>query len=174
MPHNKLPRWLSGKEPLASSGHSREGSVPGSGKSPGEGNGNHSSILAWEISRTEEPGGLHPWGWKGSDMTIMPHNRITSLVWHSATSIPLLVSICLSLYFFKLQLSGIEMLEGNQVTLIFLGLVTENLNQIAYELRNQPNILGRAHFRAGWFICSTMTSDTESLSAFLLCSALIH
>ena len=41
------------------------------------------------------------------------------------------------------------MLEGNQVTLIFLGLVTENLNQIAYELRNQPNILGRAHFRAG-------------------------
>ena len=58
MPHNKLPRWLSGKEPLASSGHSREGSVPGSGKSPGEGNGNHSSILAWKIAQMEEPGGL--------------------------------------------------------------------------------------------------------------------
>ena len=34
------------------------GLSPGSGRSPGEGNGNHSSILAWEISWTEEPGGL--------------------------------------------------------------------------------------------------------------------
>ena len=25
------------------------GSIPGLGRSPGEGNGNHSSILAWEI-----------------------------------------------------------------------------------------------------------------------------
>ena len=33
-------------------------SVPGSGRSPGEGNGTHSSILAWEIPWTEEPGGL--------------------------------------------------------------------------------------------------------------------
>ena len=24
----------------------------------------HSSILAWEISWTKEPGGLHPWGHK--------------------------------------------------------------------------------------------------------------
>ena len=34
------------------------GSVPGSGRSAGEGNGNstHSSILAWEIPWTEEPG----------------------------------------------------------------------------------------------------------------------
>ena len=30
----------------------------------------HSSILAWEIPRTEEPGGLYsPWGCKESDMT---------------------------------------------------------------------------------------------------------
>ena len=29
----------------------------------------HSSILAWEISRTEEPGGYCPWGRKESDMT---------------------------------------------------------------------------------------------------------
>ena len=34
------------------------GLIPGSGKSPGEGNGNHSSILAWKILCTEEPGGL--------------------------------------------------------------------------------------------------------------------
>ena len=34
------------------------GSFPGLGWSPGEGNGNCSSILAWEIPWTEEPGGL--------------------------------------------------------------------------------------------------------------------
>ena len=36
------------------------GSIPGSGRSSGEGNGTHSSILAWEIPWTEEPGGLPP------------------------------------------------------------------------------------------------------------------
>ena len=29
----------------------------------------YSSILAWEISGTEEPGGLCPWSCKESDMT---------------------------------------------------------------------------------------------------------
>ena len=29
----------------------------------------HSSILAWEIPWTEEPGGYSPWGHKESDMT---------------------------------------------------------------------------------------------------------
>ena len=38
------------------------GSIPGSGKSPGEGNGTHSSILAWEIPWTEEPVGLQSMG----------------------------------------------------------------------------------------------------------------
>ena len=34
------------------------GSIPGSGRSPGEGNATHSSVLAWSIPWTEEPGGL--------------------------------------------------------------------------------------------------------------------
>ena len=33
-------------------------SVPGLGRSPGGGHGNHSSALAWRIPWTEEPGGL--------------------------------------------------------------------------------------------------------------------
>ena len=33
-------------------------SIPGSGRSPGVGFKTHSSILAWRILRTEEPGGL--------------------------------------------------------------------------------------------------------------------
>ena len=43
----------------ASSGHAEDaGSIPGSGRSPGGGNATHSSFLAWEIPRTEDPGGL--------------------------------------------------------------------------------------------------------------------
>ena len=34
------------------------GFISGLGRSPGEGDGNHSSILAWQIPWTEEPGGL--------------------------------------------------------------------------------------------------------------------
>ena len=38
------------------------GLMPGTGRSPGEGNGNPLSILAWEIPWTEEPGGLQSMG----------------------------------------------------------------------------------------------------------------
>ena len=37
-------------------------SIPGWERSPGEGNGNHSSILAWKIPWTEEPGRLQSMG----------------------------------------------------------------------------------------------------------------
>ena len=55
-----LPRWLSGKESACNAGD--VGLIPGSGRSPGEGNGNHANILAWEIPWTEEPGGLQSMG----------------------------------------------------------------------------------------------------------------
>ena len=38
------------------------GSTPGPGRSPGEESGTHSSILAWRIPRTEEPGKLQSMG----------------------------------------------------------------------------------------------------------------
>ena len=38
------------------------GSIPGSGRSPGIGNEPHSSVLAWEVSWTEEPGRLQSTG----------------------------------------------------------------------------------------------------------------
>ena len=41
------------------------GSIPKWGRSPEEGLAVHSSILAWRIPWTEEPGG--PWGYKESD-----------------------------------------------------------------------------------------------------------
>ena len=52
--------WLS---PFSISCNSRDpSSFPGSGKSPGAGNGNHSSILAWRIPWTGESGGLQSMG----------------------------------------------------------------------------------------------------------------
>ena len=63
--------WSTGvvKNPPANAGDAGDsGSIPGSGRSPGGGNGNplqysfffffHSSILAWRIPWTEEPGRL--------------------------------------------------------------------------------------------------------------------
>ena len=59
------------------------GSIPGSERSPGGGHGNHSSVLAYRIPWTEEPGGLwsigsqrvrHNW----SDLAYIPpgnHNH---------------------------------------------------------------------------------------------------
>ena len=38
------------------------GLIPESGRYPGEGNATHSSILAWGIQWTEEPGGLQSMG----------------------------------------------------------------------------------------------------------------
>ena len=57
------PWWLSDKESVCNAGATGEvGSIPGSGRSPGGGHGNPSSILAWRIPWTEEPGGLQSMG----------------------------------------------------------------------------------------------------------------
>ena len=60
-----LPRGLSGKESACQAVD--VGLIPGSGRSPGGGNGNHSSILhplqcSRKIPWTEEPGGLQSMG----------------------------------------------------------------------------------------------------------------
>ena len=47
----------------ANAGDTRNaGLIPGSGRPPGVGNGNPLSILAWEIPRAEELGGLQCMG----------------------------------------------------------------------------------------------------------------
>ena len=46
-------------------------------RSPGEANplATHSTILAWRIPWTEEPGGHSPWGCKESDITEHTHTQ---------------------------------------------------------------------------------------------------
>ena len=56
MPWEELPRWLSGKEAACHAGGM--GSIPESGRSSEEGNGNPLQYLAWKISWTEEHGRL--------------------------------------------------------------------------------------------------------------------
>ena len=46
------------KRPANAGGLRDEGSIPGSGRSPGEGMATHSNILAWRIPWTEESSGL--------------------------------------------------------------------------------------------------------------------
>ena len=51
------------KIPSAKAGDIRDmDSIPGSGRSLEEGVAAHSSLLAWRIPRTEEPGGLQSLG----------------------------------------------------------------------------------------------------------------
>ena len=65
-------QWLSGREPAGDMG-----SVPGSGRSPGEGNGHLlQNILAWEILWTEEPGGYSPRSCKRVRHDLMTDNTV--------------------------------------------------------------------------------------------------
>ena len=57
-----LPCGSDGKESTRNVGDL--GSIPGLGKSPGEGNGYLPQYLAWSILWTEEPRGLQPMGSK--------------------------------------------------------------------------------------------------------------
>ena len=59
-----FPSFSAVKNPPANGGGARDsGLIPGSGRSPGEGNGKtYSTILTWEIPWTEEPGGLQSMG----------------------------------------------------------------------------------------------------------------
>ena len=56
----ELPSWLSGKASACKCG--RPSSIPGLGRLLEEGMASHSSILAWRIPWTEEPGGLQSMG----------------------------------------------------------------------------------------------------------------
>ena len=51
------------------------GSIPGSGRFPGEGNDNPLQHSCWQIPRTEEPGGLQSMGCKQLDMTEQLNNE---------------------------------------------------------------------------------------------------
>jgi len=51
-----FPHGSDGKEPACKEGDT--GSIPGSGRSPGEGTGYPLQYFVWRIPWTEEPGGL--------------------------------------------------------------------------------------------------------------------
>ena len=68
MPHTwGFPDGSAGKGSACNTGDM--GSIPGLGRFPGGGNGNHSSILAWKIPWMEQPCGLQSNGVAESDTT---------------------------------------------------------------------------------------------------------
>ena len=69
-----LPWWISGKESACNAGDA--GSIPGLGRSPGGENAAHCSILSWEMTWTEEPGGLQPWDQKRDTVEQPNHQQI--------------------------------------------------------------------------------------------------
>ena len=60
-----LAQWLSGEESACTIGDSD--STPGSGRSPGEGNGNPLHFFARESERQRSLAGYSPWNRKQSD-----------------------------------------------------------------------------------------------------------
>ena len=57
-----FPLWLSGKESILTANEGDGDSIAGSGRSPGEGNGNPVQYSCWEIPWAEEPSGLQSTG----------------------------------------------------------------------------------------------------------------
>ena len=89
-------------------------SFPGWGRPPGGGNGNHCSILAWEIPWTEEPGGLQSTGWRR-----VGHDRLTEPArhfWAGMSSVDL-KSSCFC--FKQLSLSFLAFRMGMLVSMFF-------------------------------------------------------
>ena len=58
--YNELVGFPGGRKEFCQIGDT--GLIPGSGRSPGKGRGNHFSILVWEIQWTEESDGLQLMG----------------------------------------------------------------------------------------------------------------
>ena len=76
-----FPMWLSGKESACNTGGL--GSIPGWGRSPGEGNGNPLQYLA----------GYSPWGRKESDTTERETSPLC-IIWHRFTYIERWEGVC--------------------------------------------------------------------------------
>ena len=76
--HRGLPQWLSGKEPACNAGDS--GSIPGSGRSPGEGNGNplQYSFFPRKSHGQRSLVGYSPWGCKrvGDDLVTEQQQQV--------------------------------------------------------------------------------------------------
>jgi len=65
---DSFPDGLVVKNMPVNAGDTRDaGLIPGSGRSPGEGNGNQLQYFCWEIPWTEEPDGLQSMGSQESD-----------------------------------------------------------------------------------------------------------
>ena len=82
----EISRWHSGKESTCQfRRHRHVSSIPGSGSSLEQGMATYSSILAWIIPRTEEPGGIQ-FMWSQSDTSKHTHTHRLKIIRRSFIS----------------------------------------------------------------------------------------
>ena len=62
--HHEFPWWPGGKECICQAGDT--GLTPGSGRTPGEGNGTPLQYSCWKVPWTEQSGGLQSMGLNNS------------------------------------------------------------------------------------------------------------
>ena len=67
--------------------------IPGPGRSPGEGNGSDSSILAWKIPWTEEPGSL----WSIGSHRVRHNWATNTFISHSHGCMLICLLVCISI-----------------------------------------------------------------------------
>ena len=80
-----FPGGTGGQELPVNAGNLRDGGlIPRLGRSPGEGLAVHSSILAWRIPWTEEPGGLQSIGSQGVGCDLARTHACMRGVWLEA------------------------------------------------------------------------------------------
>ena len=84
------------KNPPATAGD--RDSIPGSGRSPGEGKVTHFSILAWEIPWTKKPGGL-----KSTGLQKSQQQQHFLIYWYLHNIYEDILGICILIMFPHLQ-----------------------------------------------------------------------
>ena len=89
-----FPGDSDGKESTCTAGD--PGSNPGLERSPGEGSGTHSSILAWRIPWTEGPVGYNRWGHKELDMTERVSLNHLKTAWNTGNYFAKIQNLCFS------------------------------------------------------------------------------
>ena len=117
-PHKGFPGGSDGKESACNAGDL--GSIPGSGRSPGEETVNHSTILAWRILCTEKPGRLqsigsqrvrHDWVTNIHTLPIIPFLHINNLGNIFYTFLPGYGRVCVLFFFFPSRITIIILLK---------------------------------------------------------------